>query len=95
MRLIDGDDLLKRIPITCADEFQNCRYCSLLNDWEVEILVDETPTIDAVEVVRCKDCMYSVDYYNDGDCNCRRPGRVMEWIGKDWNFYCAAGRRKG
>ena len=44
-RLIDADELLKRIPITHADELQNCRNCSLLCDWEVEDIVDDAPTI--------------------------------------------------
>lgn len=55
-RLIDADELKKRIPITHADVFENCRNCSLLCDWEVEDLVDDAPTIDAVPVIRCKDC---------------------------------------
>lgn len=46
------------------------------------------------EIVRCKDCKYSVDYYNDGECYCRRPGREMQWISKKWDFFCGAGRRK-
>lgn len=44
-RLIDADELKKRIPITHADEFENCRNCSLLCDWEVEDIVDNAPTI--------------------------------------------------
>jgi hypothetical protein len=44
-RLIDADELKKRIPITYADEFENCRRCSLLHDWEVEDIVDDAPTI--------------------------------------------------
>ena len=47
------------------------------------------------EVIRCKDCKYSVDYYNDGECYCQRPGREMQWIGKKWDFFCAAGRKRG
>lgn len=57
------------------------------------IEVEDASDCDVVEVVRCKNCKYSVDYYNDGDCYCRRPGREMQWNGKKWDFFCKAGRR--
>ena len=47
------------------------------------------------EVVRCGDCRYSRDEYGDGDCYCKRPGRELQWIGRRWDFFCAAGRKRG
>ena len=44
--------------------------------------LDKMPTIDAVPVVRCKDCKYR---FNDSWC---------EYVDDDDNFYCAMGQRK-
>ena len=78
MRLIDGDLLMKTV-------FNDV----VLVDGEVKgvglILaetVDKAPTIDAVEVVRCRDCKHR---YSDSWC---------EYVDDDDNFYCARGERK-
>lgn len=53
-------------------------------------LVDSIPTVDAVPVVRCKDCEYSYDEISylccsHGVCvDCEVPP----------NFYCADGKRR-
>ena len=44
--------------------------------------VESAPTVDAVEVVRCKDCKHR---YSDSWC---------EYVDDDDNFYCARGERK-
>lgn len=102
-RLIDADELLKRIPITHADEFQNCRNCSLLDDWEVENLVDDAPTIVEFEgdinkvivkgeeyhrIVRCKDCKH---WYSDAD-----TGMACEFtnMGQPEDGYCNWAERR-
>lgn len=48
MRLIDADALKKSVPNTHVDIFENCRNCELLDDEQVEELIDNAPTIDAV-----------------------------------------------
>ena len=48
----------------------------------IQQAVDEQPTIDAVEVVRCRDCKHR---YSDSWC---------EYVDDDDNFYCARGERK-
>ena len=45
-------------------------------------LIEDAPTVDAVEVVRCKDCKHR---YSDSWC---------EYVDDDDNFYCAKGKRK-
>ena len=45
-------------------------------------VIDNVPTVDAVEVVRCKDCKHR---YSDSWC---------EYVDDDDNFYCARGERK-
>ena len=44
--------------------------------------IEAAPTVDAVEVVRCKDCKHR---YSDSWC---------EYVDDDDNFYCARGERK-
>ena len=55
------------------------------HDGKRSVLIDVAPTIDAVEVVRCKDCkMYDerpcgiVDYYNTANDFCSRGRRKDE-----------------
>lgn len=51
--------------------------------------VDAIPTIDAVEVVRCKDCIY---WSNDGRCEPAENGLVLEYTtGLD---FCSYGKRR-
>ena len=49
MRLIDADAL--KIPSTSVNMFENCRNCRLLDEEQVREIIDNAPTIDAVEVV--------------------------------------------
>ena len=83
MRLID------------ADKFEVYSYTLISPDFEEGVLsvlekLDAAPTIDAVEVVRCKDCKYSYDdisglYCSHGVCiYCIVPP----------DFYCPEGKRK-
>ena len=63
MRLIDAD-ALKEI-YTCNFDYENCIY----DGATVVGNVDEAPTVDAVPVIRCKDCKYwketdAIDKYN-------------------------------
>ena len=44
--------------------------------------IADAPKIDAVEVVRCRDCKHR---YSDSGC---------EYVDDDDNFYCARGERK-
>ena len=50
--------------------------------------------LEQPEIIRCKDCKYSHDEYGDGDCYCKRPGRMMDWLGQRWDFYCADAKRR-
>ena len=58
MRIIDADALKKSVPNTHVDIFENCRNCELLDDEQVKEFIDNAPAIDAVPVVRCKDCRW-------------------------------------
>lgn len=54
-------------------------------------IIDECPTADVVEVVRCKDCQHrTYDNYSDVWC-CTKCGYEL---GEENNF-CSWGKRKG
>lgn len=80
-RLIDADELIKAIPSTSVDVFENCRNCKLLDKEEIIYFIEKTPTVDAVEVVRCKDC----EWKEVCEIN-------FEYKGADG--YCSKGKRK-
>lgn len=100
MTLTDKDKLIRELrinPAGCeeceyADSKLNCtrgfQFASACES------ICEATEVDAVKVVRCKDCKYSVDYYQDGNCYCRRPSKPMEWIEKGFNWFCADGERR-
>ena len=70
-RYIDANKLLKKIfPIGMVDDG---RYT--INAKAVKHAINQTPTADVVEVVRCKDCKYCREYMNFNmdkylGCNC-------------------------
>lgn len=81
MRLIDADALKTIRSIQSAD------YNSIetIQHW-----IDNAPTIDAVPVVRCKDCRYYQD--NNGGY----PNADCKWCKDetpDANDYCSCGER--
>lgn len=55
----------------------------------VKHAIEKCPTVDAVEVVRCKDCKYWDD---DRRCNGIENGLVREYTRED--DFCSYGERK-
>lgn len=84
MRLIDADALLEAGKNTY--EFQQ----HLADEYDFECLVVGTPTVDAVPVVRCRDCKNSFQY-DDGSDNyvCVYGCRSQEG-----GFFCSKGERR-
>ena len=62
-------------------------------EWVAKEDIDEMPTIDAVPVVRCKDCKYMTEHYDT-------DGNAPYWIcsewdsGTDYDGYCHYGERR-
>ena len=77
MRLIDADALK-----------ENWTFISEAEKREI----DDAPTIDAVQVVRCKDCKYWNEWEN-GTGNCERSENAYFWYGTDFNDFCSFGER--
>ena len=93
MRLIDGDALIEKfnekadmseclVDARTAERFAT--FCALAD------AVEETPTVDAEVVVRCKDCEYS---YDDISGMCCSHGVCVDCEVPP-NFYCAYGKRR-
>ena len=89
-RLIDASELSEQM----AANFEQCVYGGV-DSAECQIALDtisEAPTVDAVEVVRCKDCDYRVfdDVCKEYYCNCvyGMYGAIAD------NDFCSYGERR-
>ena len=92
MRLIDADWVLAHIkPYELSDE-----------DWSVtggtairliHNAIDGAPTIDAVPVVRCKDCKHAW-IHPCGYVYCHRDGRNAYEMTFNLDSFCSYGERK-
>ena len=88
-RLIDANAFIKE---HCAD----CKYFNVDGICTKEdpvcgsvMIVNDLPTVDAVEVVRCRDCKhYDTNYCSDGQGWC---SKVVGYRYGGW--FCAAGER--
>ena len=62
---------------------------------EMGIIINtKTEEVAQPEIVRCKDCRHSVDYYHEGDCYCSNPKWGLKYFGGSWEFYCADAERR-
>lgn len=73
-RLIDADALLKKKDIITINDGNRASVVGIVYEDDIE----EAPTVDAVEIVRCGDCKWQ------RDCE--------ESVGSE--YYCADGVRK-
>ena len=92
-RYIDVDKFLKSmitkfkcVPLLGVSKYINGEVC--FEGEHLDSLINETPTADVVEVVRCKGCKY---FYQDGNIK----------VCKHWNChsttddsYCSYGERR-
>ena len=98
MRLIDADELVKKLNIkeNCKDcEYVSCivfcgRGSEFVNACEA---IFDAPTVDAVEVVRCKDCKHATMTIN-GECKYCDVWSPNEKSYLDGDYYCASGERR-
>ena len=96
MRLINADALIKSVPDTAPDIFENCRNCKLLDGDQVIDLIEKQPVIDAVQVIHAH---WNQD--SDGTLYCSKCGRPtydshdvpiefngMKGLALVWPYYC-------
>lgn len=59
----------------------------------VQWVLSHTPTIDAVPVVRCRECIHKTDDENEnGSPYCLQ---LEMYLNKELDFFCKYGERKG
>lgn len=93
-RLIDVDEIKKREKDVVLANGAKHRC------FDTTVLY-EIPTVDAVPVVRCKDCKHKPSgsganhdvEFPDEICPCQCEDYWYSWVPKD-NFFCAWGERK-
>lgn len=81
MRLVDADELKKSAPTNLGVPI-----------WQI----DNAPTIDAVEVVRCKDCRYYHIYW-DSNGHTEKGYGACDWINDNSvreDHFCSWGERR-
>ena len=91
MRLVDAEAKGLLMELSTYSRYTG------IDEAPIETAVDtihQAPTIDAVPVVRCKDCRHAVDYYHEGDCYCSNPKWGLNYFGGSWEFYCADAERR-
>ena len=97
MRLIDADELKAKVEAKVEHRVNENDYEFGGNqalDYVADILIDEAPTIDAVQVVRCKDCKH----YEFADNRAfGLPVKYCDWFGfedVDDDDFCSRGERR-
>lgn len=102
MRLIDADALMQSLGITNMD----CDECAWYdnNEWsrckrggdfeDACFAIENAPTVDAIEVVRCKDCnrwnpAFDREVSEYGVCQIR-----SQHIATKRDFFCSKGERR-
>ena len=83
MRLIDADELRKKFY-----GFTESGIDVALDHYAVSC-VDNAPTVDAVQVVRCRDCRFH-EQEQPGMVYC--PATVGGWVEENW--FCKGGERR-
>ena len=96
-RMIDADKRISEIKQLYCDGCDNyggakCRSC-----WvdDAMCLIDDAKTVDAVEVVRCKDCkFYELKCYSDGKKRMCCENNNAIWTDTPPDAFCSYGERK-
>lgn len=105
MRLIDANALLKSFDVAKMVEYDEtgCGVTRLAIPVQT---IKDAPTIDAVPVVRCRDCKRFWEYTElhkatiekaDGDCmiRCMVAPDDLRFCAVQKDDYCSMGKRKG
>lgn len=92
MRLIDADDLEISFDKECDGDCEICENALRNNGFYSCKLIADAPTVEAEEVVRCKDCRYRDP--EDKKCDCGKMERVGNSFAVHDDYFCAYGERQ-
>lgn len=87
-RLIDANALLEKVQFRLPIDNQNAEVIAGCVDI-TRRLIENAPTVDAIVVVRCRDCKYSEPCKPHKKIWCPRIGRYL-----NADFYCAEGAKR-
>lgn len=76
-RLIDADALLHALNLDAMTEADGYKMDLMRSD--IKAAINDAPTVDAVEVVRCKDCKYEGTRFCEEDSDFCKDGRRARW----------------
>ena len=93
MRLIDADALLDEFlkRYTERERSRNLVFAACEIKQDFADMISNATTVDAVPVVRCKDCIHSYDDLYGLCCTC---GPNVDCVVTP-KFYCADGKERG
>ena len=98
MRLIDADILMEKIRCNRNGNCKECDFFTYGDTWcDGKIFgttIMQATTVDAVPVIRCKDCKYWNNEHDIHWCNNHSHFRGEEWTMFDEDDYCSYGERK-
>ena len=88
-----NNDLISRAALI-RDIKQHVPMPNTQELYEINLCIIDAPAVDAVPVVRCKDCIYyNMNYCGDGFGWCERKGiGIGHGTSDDW--FCAGGEAK-
>lgn len=88
MRLIDAEKLRSEgLRVSCGINDKGIIFVPMK---DIHKSIDNAPTVDAVEVVRCKDCEWYKETYS-GSVVCQA---WIDWIYTNENDFCSYGERR-
>lgn len=87
MRLVDADALKDNCDIKLGNDTIGRRQYVIFHE------IDDAPTVDAVQVVRCEDCIHQVHCYKTV-AHTRHHGDFVEYWSETIEW-CSRGERKG
>lgn len=96
MGLIDADAMMKHLENLLCGNCDTPRKEGWCDVCDYAYLMDEMkkePIVDAIEVIKCKDCKYMTEHYDtDGNVS---YWTCSEWdAGTDYDGYCHYGERR-
>ena len=93
-RLIDANALKQKFDEREVEDIElyGCHIIECFQTDDAKEIVDKMPTVDAVEVVLCKNCLFSRYFEESGTRKCRTMQGLYRTVEDD--DFCSYGERK-